>query len=86
MSASIEVRVAGRGSMRDGKPRSDPSTSGRCDLCGGDADAVVSVSPDGSGAFACKPCLRDRLDAMTVASWTLREGESSGLPWGKFSG
>jgi hypothetical protein len=82
---TIEVRVAGRGSMRDGKPKADSGTSGRCDLCGRDADVVASVSPDAS-TFACKPCLRDRLDAMTVAAWTLKEGDSTGLPWGKFSG
>jgi len=73
--------------MRDGKPQEDGATSGRCDLCGEEADAIVSVTPDGSSTFACKPCLRVRLDALTVAVWTLRAPEDRhGLPWGRYSG
>jgi hypothetical protein len=44
----------------------------------------VSVTPDANGPFACKSCMRTRLEAITVAVYELREG--SGLPWGKVSG
>ncbi|HUO66341.1 MAG TPA: hypothetical protein VMV37_02345 [Gammaproteobacteria bacterium] len=82
--ASIEVRVSGRGSVRDGKKSIDASTKAHCDLCGTDTDVVVSVTPEANGPFACKACMRGRLEAITVAVYELREG--SGLPWGKVSG
>ena len=50
---------------------------------------VASVTPQAAGPFACKDCLRQRLEAMTVASWMMREaerGQVGGLPWGKVSG
>ncbi len=82
--ASIEVRVAGRGNVRDGKKSIDPSTKATCDLCAAETDVVVSVTPEATGPFACKACMRARLEAVTVAVYELREG--SGLPWGKVSG
>lgn len=82
--ASIEVRVAGRGSVRDGQKKVETSAKAHCDLCGADTDVVVSVTPEASGPFACKACMRSRLEAITVAVYELREG--SGLPWGKVSG
>jgi hypothetical protein len=82
--STIEVRVAGRGSVRDGTKSMDASTKARCDLCATDSDVVVSVTPDAKGPFACKACMRGRLEAITVAVYELREG--SGLPWGKVSG
>jgi hypothetical protein len=82
--ASIEVRVSGRGSVRDGKKTTDTATKARCDLCATDTDVVVSVTPEANGPFACKACMRGRLEAITVAVYELREG--SGLPWGKVSG
>jgi hypothetical protein len=83
---TIEVRVAGRGSMRDGEATEDTAAEARCDLCGEMADAVVSVSADASGAVACKACLRTRLEAVTLALFELRAPGERGLPWGKYSG
>lgn len=81
---AIEVRVAGRGSVRDGQKKTDAAAKAHCDLCATDSDVVVSVTADASGPFACKSCMRSRLEAITVAVYELREG--SGLPWGKVSG
>jgi hypothetical protein len=81
---AIEVKVAGRGSVRDGKKNVDAKMAARCDLCASDQDVVVSVTPDANGPFACKSCMRGRLEAITVAVYELRDG--SGLPWGKVSG
>ena len=82
--STIEVRVSGRGSVRDGQKKVDVATKAHCDLCGADGDVVVSVTPDANAQFACKACMRGRLEAITVAVYELREG--SGLPWGKVSG
>lgn len=87
MKSKIEVRVHGRGSVRDGVPTPDAGIATRCDLCASETDATASVGVDGGGPFACKSCLRERLEAMTLGTWLLREGgEKSGLPWGKISG
>jgi hypothetical protein len=95
----VEVRIAGRGVVKDGQRRADPATRAHCHLCQTDVDQVAQlaasdgVSPGGAALaaeiFACKDCLRHRLEAMTVASWVMREpdrGQSTGLPWGKVSG
>lgn len=89
--SNIEVRIAGRGSVKEGKATADATQTAKCDLCGADTDAVASTSASGSasggGPFACKGCLRGRLEAMTVGTWLLREaGDDAGLPWGKVSG
>ena len=81
----IEVRVHGRGSVRDAKPTENPKAEARCDLCGSVTDAVVSVTPNGNAPFSCKSCMRERLEAITVALWQFRE-PGQGLPWGKISG
>jgi hypothetical protein len=86
MAATIEVKIAGRGAVRAGQKREDAGTKAECDLCGAATDAVASVTPDGSAPFACKACLRGRLEAITVAAWELRGPEGTGLPWGKVSG
>ena len=86
MSTILEVKVAGCGHVRGGSTKQDPATEARCDLCAKSVDVVASVTPDASGPFACKACLRDRLEAMTVAAWELRQPGERGLPWGKFSG
>jgi hypothetical protein len=84
MAGSIEVRVAGRGTVRNGEKTEDSSTGGHCDLCGQEGDATVSMTPDGSAPFGCKVCLRTRLEAITVALWMHRDdAHKSGLPWGK---
>ena len=84
--SSIEVRVHGRGTVRDSRPTENPKAEARCDLCGTVTDAVVSVTPDGTPPFSCKSCMRERLEAITVALWQFRDPAQSGLPWGKISG
>jgi hypothetical protein len=79
----IAVKVDARGEVRDGKKTIEAGTVARCDLCEEIVDAVASV---GSNAYACKVCLRQRLEAITVALYELREPGTSGLPWGKVSG
>lgn len=79
----IEVRVHQRGTLSGDQPTEDPNTRAQCDLCGGEAEAVVSVS---LGAFACKVCLRERLEAITVGLFMLKGAAAKGLPWGKISG
>lgn len=86
MSTIIEVRVGGRGSVRDGKKQVEAATVSRCELCNADVDAVASVGVEGRGPFVCKSCLRMRLEAITVALYELREPGNTGLPWGKVSG
>ena len=83
---SIEVRIGGRGSVRDEVATKNDSQIAHCDLCSHDVDAVASTSPSGAGPFACKACLRGRLEAMTVGTWLLRNPGEAGLPWGKVSG
>ena len=82
----IEVRVAGRGTVREGTRTLDEEAEARCDLCGEEVDAVASTGAKGAGPFACKACLRGRLKAITLAAWELRDPADRGLPWGKFSG
>lgn len=83
---NVEVRIAGKGSVRDDAPSPDAAQAARCDLCGEDCDAVASTSPTGGAPFACKACLRMRLEAMTLGAWLLRSPTEGGLPWGKVSG
>ncbi len=82
---AIEVRVHGRGSVKDGDARREPELEARCDLCKATVDAVVSVGVAGP-PFACKSCLRERLESVTVALFLLKEPREAGLPWGKISG
>lgn len=86
--AAIEVRIATKGSVRDGVATRDQEQTARCELCSSDVDAVASMSPEGGAPFACKACLRERLEAMTVGAWVLRESPpgDARLPWGKVSG
>jgi len=87
MKSKIEVRVHQRGTVRDGNPQPEPGIDARCDLCGSEADATASMNVDGGAPFACKSCLRERLEAMTLGTWLLRDvSEKGGLPWGKISG
>jgi hypothetical protein len=84
---SIEVRVAGRGRVRDGEKIVDPNQSAHCDLCDSPSDVVVSSTGVPDGPFGCRGCLRSRLEATTIAVWQLQEaGGETGLPWGKISG
>jgi hypothetical protein len=80
---AIEVRISGRGSTCDDQVVPDPSVVARCDLCHQDVPLTVSLGP----VFACKDCIRLRLDATSIAAWQLRDpSQSGGLPWGKISG
>jgi hypothetical protein len=85
MAIPIEVRVAGLGSMIGPEIKADPAASALCGLCGQSAEVVVSVSTSPE-AFACPPCLRERLDAVSVARFRLRDAAAGGIPWGKVSG
>lgn len=76
----IEVRVDRRGIVRGQEVQQDPSIRASCGLCGRVADVVASVSDE---TCACKDCLRERLEAMTVGSYLLAPSE--GLPWGKLT-
>jgi hypothetical protein len=80
---AIEVHVSQGGRIVEGELRADGETIARCTVCKRDADAVAGI---GEGAFACAPCLRERLDALSVACFRLRESRSGALPWGKVSG
>lgn len=84
MASTIEVRVAGNGTVRAGTKALDPETKAHCDLCDTDDEVVVSTSTEGGAPFACRSCLRQRLEATTIAMYELRN--SAGLPWGKISG
>jgi hypothetical protein len=85
MAIGIEVRVNGRGVVHGDEAREDPTVQALCSLCGKECDIVASVSPPGAdGVHACPSCLRERLDALSVGRWRLREGQS--LPWGRVSG
>jgi hypothetical protein len=80
--ADITVRVAGKGSVTGEQVVRDPATVAACDVCGGQADLVVSMG----AVWACKPCIRARLDATSVAAWQLRDAGGPGLPWGTNAG
>ncbi|MEZ4225726.1 MAG: hypothetical protein R3B13_32540 [Polyangiaceae bacterium] len=86
MKRDVMVRVGGRGTVVDGIAAEDESVTAVCDLCGQSGDATVSVSKDGDAPFACKNCLRERLEAMTLSLYLLAPGGNGGLPWGKISG
>ncbi|MEZ4321006.1 MAG: hypothetical protein R3F61_26240 [Myxococcota bacterium] len=76
----IEVRVAGQGRVVGDAVTLDTAQEARCGLCDTETDSVASVAP---GVFACKSCLRERLEAMTLGAWMVRPKES--LPWGKLT-
>jgi hypothetical protein len=80
---AIEVHVRQGGRIVGGELRADAQTVARCTVCNRDTDAVAAI---GDGAFACAPCLRERLDALSVACFRLRESRTGALPWGKVSG
>jgi hypothetical protein len=80
---SIDVHVTGGGTITNGELRADTSAVASCSLCAKEVDAAATL---GNGAAACAPCLRDRLDALSVARFRLRESRSGSLPWGKVTG
>lgn len=80
--SGIDVQVTGGGSIRNGELKIDSSAHARCGLCARDVEAAAAIA----GTFACANCLRERLDAMSVARFRLRESRTSSLPWGKVTG
>ena len=82
MIAAIDVHVTEGGRIVGGEVTVDPRTVARCTLCGRDVESSASLA---SNQFACAPCLRERLDALSVARFRLKES-GSGTPWGKVTG
>jgi hypothetical protein len=82
---SIDVQVSGGGTVSNGAVKVDPTTVARCSLCAKDVEAAVGIGPDKT---ACAACLRDRLDALSVARFRLHEqtGAPRSIPWGKVTG
>lgn len=83
MASGIEVRVHERGVVCGDEVREDESVRAACALCGRESDSVAAV---GAGVYACSPCLRERLEAMSVARWRMKELRPQKIPWGKVSG
>lgn len=83
MSTSIEVQVSGKGSVKGQEVHADANLVATCGVCSKQVDLVVSITPE---LFSCRDCLRARLDATSVASWRLSQGDHTGLPWGKVAG
>ncbi|MBI5493921.1 MAG: hypothetical protein HY904_02775 [Deltaproteobacteria bacterium] len=84
MDHAFEVRVAGKGWIKGRELVQDDRLIARCSVCGNDADLVVAMTPE---VFACRSCLRARLDAASVATYRFTEsGPHTGLPWGKIAG
>ena len=79
----IEVRIAGKGVVANEELTKDETTAARCGVCGESRDLVVSLTAD---LYACRDCLRARLDASSVAQWRFREPSKAGLPWGSIAG
>ena len=81
---SIDVQITSGGTVSNGAVKLDPTTAASCSLCGKKVEASVGIGPDWT---ACAACLRDRLDALSVARFRLQEtGPSSRIPWGKVTG
>ena len=80
---TIDVHVTGGGIISNGELRIDTSAVAKCTLCGKDVESAAML---GTGASACAPCLRERLDALSVARFRLRESGSGSIPWGKVTG
>lgn len=82
MMAAIDVHVSEGGSIVGGEVKLDTHQVARCTLCGRDVESSASLT---ANQFACAPCLRERLDALSVARFRLKES-GSGTPWGKVTG
>jgi len=81
--SAIDVHVTRGGTITNGEVKPDAKTVARCSLCAKEVEASVTI---GAAGNACAPCLRDRLDALSVARFRLRESSSGSLPWGKVTG
>ena len=80
---AIDVQVTGGGTISNGELRVDANAVARCTLCAREVEASATI---GDGMTACASCLRERLDALSVARFRLRESRSGSLPWGKVTG
>lgn len=81
--SAIDVHVTGGGQIIGGELRVDASALARCTICAREVEAAAAI---GGEAFACASCLRERLDALSIARFRLRESRSGSLPWGKVTG
>ncbi len=79
---SIDVQVTGGGTIASGEMRVDASVVARCTICAAEVDATARIGD----ASACAPCLRARLDALSIARFRLSGSSSTSIPWGKVSG
>jgi hypothetical protein len=80
--SAIDVQVTGGGTINNGELKIDAATHAKCGLCAREVEAAAAIA----GTYACASCLRERLDAMSVARFRLRESRTSSLPWGKVTG
>lgn len=80
--STIDVHVTGGGTITNGELKIDATAHARCGLCARDVEASAAIGD----THACANCLRERLDALSVARFRLRESRSSSLPWGKVTG
>ena len=80
--SAIDVQVSHAGKIVNGATVTDPTTVATCSLCGKQVESAAAIGP----SYACAPCLRERLDALSVARFRLCEPKSGGVPWGKVTG
>jgi len=81
---SIDVQVSGGGTVTNGAVHLDPTMKASCSLCTKPVDVSVTIGPDRT---ACAQCLRDRLDAISVARFRLQDSSApKSIPWGKVTG
>lgn len=80
--SAIDVHVTEGGTITNGEVKIDSSTHARCGVCAREVEAAAAIA----GTYACAPCLRERLDALSIARFRLRESRTSSLPWGKVTG
>lgn len=80
--SGIDVHVTGGGVISNGAVKPDPKAVAKCTICSKDVDAAASIG-DGT---ACAVCLRERLDALSVARFRLGGSGSGSIPWGKVTG
>jgi hypothetical protein len=77
----VTVIVHQRGRVEGSQVIEDPSIEALCDACGGTPEVVMVLA----GQRICKGCMREALDASSIAKYRLTES-SSGVPWGKVTG
>ena len=81
--SSIDVQVTRGGRIQGGEVVTDAQMVAHCALCKREVEAAALLADT---RYACANCLRERLDALSVARFRLRESGSSSLPWGKVTG